>query len=156
MWNSLRVHSMSSRHASAGKKEWYSSCEHAVRFLLYNSDVGGPLCWVPTAVSEVCPAFLLICLTTHTCLRAVQKTWGVEGWGGVEDWVRAKRQRLPVTLNKCVWSEIREGKTQIPVEELLWQLFECEGCWTTGVIWLAEVCVLVGVSWQQPASSVQF
>lgn len=37
---------------------------------------------VPTAVSEVCPAFLLICLTTHTCLRAVQKTWGVEGWGG--------------------------------------------------------------------------
>lgn len=52
----------------------------------YITDVGGPLCWVPTAVSEVCPAFLLICLTTHTCLRAVQKTWGVEGWGGGVGW----------------------------------------------------------------------
>lgn len=78
----------------------------------------GPPCWVPTAVSEVRPAFLLICFTTHRCLRAVQKTGG---------WRTGRGPRGSGCLsqaNKCVWSEIREGRTQtkIPAEELLWQL----------------------------------
>lgn len=45
-------------------------------------------------------------------------------------------------VNKCVWLEIREGRTQtkIPAEELLWQLWfsECKGCWTTGANRLAS------------------
>lgn len=109
MWNSLRVHSMSSRHASADEKEWYSSCEHAVRFLLYNSDVGAPFAGFQQPSLKFAQ---LSCsfASQHTHVSGRCRRRGV--WrGGVEDWVRAKSQRLPVTLNKCVWSEIREGKT---------------------------------------------
>lgn len=106
-----------------------------VLWLLYNSAVGAP-CSVLAVDSEVPPAFLLICLTLHRCLRALQKM----GVGGLCLGLRSSDRLSQV--NKHVCSEIREGRTQtqIPADELLWQLwfFECKGCWTTGVCRLAR------------------
>lgn len=65
----------------------------------------GPTASVPTVDSEVPPAFLLIRLTTHRCLRAVQETEGRAGPG-------PRGSGCLSQVNKCVWSEIREGRTQ--------------------------------------------
>lgn len=103
-------------------------------FACYITLQWGPPCSVPVLHSEVPSALVLICLTSHRCLRAVQKMWGVAG-------LRPRGIGGLSQVNKCVWSEIREGRTQtkIPVEELLWRLWfsECEGCWTTGASRLA-------------------
>lgn len=110
---------------------------------LYNS-AAGPPCSVPELDSEVPPAFLLICLTTtHRCLRALQRV----GVGtAMVSWFEQQR------LSRRVCPEIKEGRTQtqIPADELLWQLWlsKCEGCWTTGACRLVNeggwVCPGIG------------
>lgn len=131
---------MRARHVSA-KESYVLHVSIRLDFwLLYNSAaVGAPLFCSSSRLwsSPSFPAHLL-----HNTqmskgggeYRAVEQGGGVLGWG-------PRGSGCLSQVNKCVWSEIREGRTQtkIPAEELLWQLWfsECEGCWTTGASRLA-------------------
>lgn len=106
-------------------------------WLFYNSAVGAPLFYSSSG------------LWSSPCSFASQHTDVSGRCRGLGAGVGGRSGALPgptssgclSQVNKCVCSEIREGRTQtkIPAEELLWQLWfsECEGCWTTGVCRLA-------------------
>lgn len=122
-----------------GERESYVLCVSTqLDFrLLYNSAVGAPsLCSSGRPWSS--PSFPVHLLQNTQMSQGGAPDEGGEGLTGPGPWGSGCLSQV----NKCVWSEIREGRTQtkIPAEELLWQLWlsECEGCWTIGATRLAD------------------